>query len=192
MPTSPKVTIAELLFWSYANLAMAEMAVHNRDLKYSQKHYMVRARLYSGLIKGTMSPRSLMRDQRIRMTLPQECIYCGATNSLSIDHVISTHLGGADTGDNAVWACRRCNSSESGRDLFAWWFECCTGFPPLFVIRIYLTQAIAYCIDRELVNLKWAEVSDQPFSFRQVPTKYPDPPTLTFSPYHSRRTIASD
>ena len=80
MPPSLKATVAERLYWSYANLAMAEMAVHDHDAKYSRKHFMIRARLYSGLTKGTMSPRSLMRDQRIRMKLAQECVYCGDTH----------------------------------------------------------------------------------------------------------------
>ena len=192
MPPPPKATIAERLYWSYANLAMAEMAVHNRDTKYSQKHFMIRARLYSGLTKGTMSPRSLMRDQRIRMTLPQECLYCGDTRNLSIDHIVPTNRGGTDAGDNAVWACRMCNSSKSNKDLFAWWSECRTGFPPLFVVRIYLKQAIAYCIGQALMQLPWADVSQHPFSFGHIPTSYPDPQTLTFSPFHARRAIEND
>lgn len=186
MPPSLKATVAERLYWSYANLAMAEMAVHDRDAKYSRKHFMIRARLYSGLTKGTMSPRSLMRDQRIRMKLPQECVYCGDTHFLAIDHIVPTNRGGADTGDNAVWACRKCNSSKSDRDLFAWWFECRTGFPPLFVVRVYLKQAIGYCIAQQLMNHLWADVQQHPFSFEHIPTSYPEPETLTFSPFHAR------
>jgi len=187
MPPSLKATVAERLYWSYANLAMAEMAVHDRDPKYSRKHFMIRARLYSGLTKGTMSPRSLMRDQRIRMRLPQECVYCGGTNFLAIDHIVPTNRGGADTGDNVVWACRKCNSSKSDRDLFAWWFECRTGFPPLFVVRIYLKQAIAYCVAQKLMDHLWADVPQHPFSFDHIPTSYPEPETLTFSPFHDRK-----
>ena len=187
MSSSPKNTVGERLYWSYANLAMAEMAVHNRDLKYAQKHFMIRARLYSGLTKGTMSPRSLMRDQRIRMTLPQECVYCGSTQFLAIDHVVPTNRGGADTGDNAVWACRKCNSSKGDRDVFAWWFECRAGFPPLFVVRVYLKLAIAYSIDRQIMEHKCVDSRDHPFSFEQIPTNFPQPTTLTFSPFHARK-----
>ena len=187
MPSSLKATVAERLFWSYANLAMAEVAVHDKDSAYSRKHFMIRARLYAGLTKATMSPRSLMRDQRIRMTLPQECVYCGDTRNLAIDHIVPTNRGGADCGDNAVWACRKCNSSKSDRDLFQWWFGCRTGFPPLFVVRIYLKQAIAYFTARQLMNHFWAELQDQPFSFEHIPTSYPPPNTLVFSPAHARK-----
>jgi hypothetical protein len=186
MPTSLKATVAEHLYWSYANLAMAEMAVHGRDSTYSRKHFMIRARLYAGLIKGTMSPRSLMRDQRIRMQMPQECVYCGDTRNLAVDHVVPTNRGGADCGDNAVWACRKCNSSKSDRDVFDWWSSSRPGLPPLFVIRIYLKQAIAYCIAHNLMDQRRSDLQESPFSFDHVPTNYPEPEALIFSPAHAR------
>ena len=55
-----------------------ELGIRKPDAEYTRKHFMIRARLYAGLINGTMSPRSLMRDQRVRMELPQKCIYCGS------------------------------------------------------------------------------------------------------------------
>src|SRR5688572_20627157 len=118
MASSDKITVAERLFWCYANLAMAEVAVHEKCASYGRKHFMVRARLYKGLRTGAMSPRSLMRDQAIRLKLPQECVYCGATGYLCIDHIVPSNRGGDDIGDNAIWACRKCNSSKSDRDLF--------------------------------------------------------------------------
>jgi len=184
--TSDKATVAERLYWSYANLAMAEKAVHDRDTAYLRPHFMIRARLYSGLMKGTMSPRSLMRDQRIRMQLPQECVYCGDAQNLAVDHIVPVNRGGADTGDNAVWACRKCNSSKSDKDLFAWWFGNRAGFPPLFVIRVYLKQAISYCLANDLMNHLCADAPQTPFAFEHIPTEYPTPVTLMFSPAHAR------
>lgn len=181
-----KSTVAERLYWSYANLGMAEKAVHDGDASYSKQHFIIRARLYSGFMKGTMSPRSLMRDQKIRMKLPQACVYCGVKQGLSIDHVVPTHRGGEDSGDNAVWACRSCNSSKSDRDIFSWWFESRPGFPPLFVIRVYLKQAIAYAIAHHLLAERWADIPSSPFSFQTIPTEYPEPRSLVFTPYHAR------
>lgn len=181
-----KATVAERLHWSYANLGMAEKAVHDGAASYSKQHFIIRARLYAGLMKGTMSPRSLMRDQKIRMKLPQECVYCGGTQGLSIDHVVPTHRGGEDSGDNAVWACRSCNSSKSDRDIFAWWFESRPGFPPLFVVRVYLKQAIAYAIQHNLMAQPWADVPTAPFSFHTIPTEFPGPLSLVFTPHHAR------
>ena len=187
MPPPQKATVAEHLYWSYANLAMAEVALHDRDRIYSQKHFMIRARLYAGLTKGTMSPRSLMRDQRIRMKLPQECIYCGETRHLALDHIVPTNRGGADIGDNVLWACLKCNSSKSDRDIFEWWFRSRDGFPPLLVVRIYLKQAIAYCIANGFMGRFVDEVEGNPFSFKAIPLDYPQPETLIFSPFHIRK-----
>ena len=185
-------TVGERVYWCYANLAMAEMAVHEQFASYSKKHYMIRARLYKGLQTGTMSPRSLMRDQAIKMKLPQECIYCGSTTKLSIDHIVPSSLGGQDTGDNAIWACRSCNSSKSNTDLFRWWFSSRTGFPPLLVIRIYLKQAIQFFEARELLTSEWRTVDSGPFDLESLPQKYLAPGQLSFSPHHSRKAASGD
>jgi hypothetical protein len=191
MPPAPKNKVGERLYWSYANLAMAAKAINEKAAVYRQLHYIIRARLYAGLRKGTMSPTSLMRDQRSRMKMPQECIYCGSDSHLAVDHIVPLHRGGVDSGDNSVWACRRCNSSKSGRDVFEWWFARRVGFPPLFIVRVYLKQAIAYCLERGLMDHFWADLHGHPFSFVHIPTDYPSPATLIFSPAHSRRSQGS-
>ncbi len=46
------------------------------------------------------------------------CGYCGRAISLadaSLDHVIPQSLGGPDTWDNLVNACRRCNQKKADR-----------------------------------------------------------------------------
>ena len=40
------------------------------------------------------------------------CIYCG-NHADAIDHVLPKSLGGTDTLDNLVPACRKCNSTKS-------------------------------------------------------------------------------
>lgn len=190
-PSRSTMTIAEQLHWSYANLGMAEFAVHNGDAAYISKHFVLRNRIHSGLKRGTMAPRSLMRDQKIRMMLPQECIYCGNTDALSIDHVIPTKRGGVDSGDNAVWSCRSCNSSKADSDLFAWWSASRTHFPPLFTVRIYLKQAILYFTSRDLMGHLANVAPSNPFSLQDIPSEFPEPGKLFFSPCHARK-IAGD
>lgn len=48
------------------------------------------------------------------------CIYCGATQNLTLDHVIALAVGGAHTEDNLVLACQRCNSSKREKPLADW------------------------------------------------------------------------
>ena len=57
------------------------------------------------------------------------CIYCGATENLTMDHIIPASRAGVDprvkslleSADNCVLACRECNSSKSDRDIFEWY-----------------------------------------------------------------------
>ena len=189
---SEKNTVGERLFWSYANLAMAQMATEEGHASYIQIHYMVRSRLYKGLTTGTMSVGSLMLDQKIKMKLPQECIYCASTDHLSIDHVVPSSLGGDDLGDNAIWACRSCNSSKSNKDLFRWWSSSREGFPPLLVVRIYLKQAMMYFESRGLMSTDWRTAECGPFDLETLPQEFPKPAELTFSPHHSRRSATEE
>lgn len=55
MPKNELSTVREVLFWSYANLAMAHTAEDRKQEKYAAFNYMIRAKLFKGLIDGTMN-----------------------------------------------------------------------------------------------------------------------------------------
>ena len=167
-------TVGELLHWSYANLAMAHSAITAKSEKYGRTHFMVRARLYAGLNKGTMNIGPLADDERLKIILPQACCYCGSRESLSADHLIPTKLGGANTGDNLVWACRSCNSSKCARDALEWLADR-SQFPSVLLLRRYLKLAIEMSLERELMNELLSEVPELPFSLSAIPMNYPLP-----------------
>jgi 5-methylcytosine-specific restriction endonuclease McrA len=53
------------------------------------------------------------------------CIYCAATadesgSHLHLDHVLPRSLGGTDTSDNLVLACRPCNCARKAMSLAEW------------------------------------------------------------------------
>ena len=48
------------------------------------------------------------------------CVYCGADNPTSVDHVVPVAAGGVTDLSNLVPACGRCNSSKRDRDLEEW------------------------------------------------------------------------
>lgn len=48
------------------------------------------------------------------------CVYCGAADALSLDHVVPRSKGGSDSEHNLVTACQPCNSSKRDRDLSEW------------------------------------------------------------------------
>ncbi len=167
-------TVGELLHWSYANLAMAHAAVTAKAGTYGRTQFMIRARLYAGLNKKTMSIGPFADDERWKMLLPQACCYCGSKDCLSIDHLISTKRGGANSGDNLVWACRSCNSSKCARDVLEWLAER-DQFPPLLLLRRYLKLAIEISRERELMDTLLAEAPQLPYSLAAIPRAYPAP-----------------
>ena len=170
-------TVGELLHWSYANLAMAHSAITAKSEKYGRMHFMVRARLYAGLNKGTMNIGPLADDERLKMILPQACCYCGSRESLSADHLIPTKRGGANTGDNLVWACRSCNSSKCARDALEWLADR-NQFPSVLLLRRYLKLAIEMSREREIVDTLVSAAPELPFSLSAIPTTYPLPSQL--------------
>ncbi|MGC8641062.1 MAG: HNH endonuclease [Isosphaeraceae bacterium] len=170
-------TVGELLHWSYANLAMAHSAITTKAEEYGRLHFMIRSRLYAGLNKGTMSIGPLADDERLKMVIPQACCYCGSREWLSVDHLIPTKRGGANSGDNLVWACRSCNSSKDARDALEWMGER-DQFPPLLLLRRYLKLAIEMSRERNLLDVAIAETQDLPFSLSAVPRTFPSPGQL--------------
>lgn len=48
------------------------------------------------------------------------CVYCGATENLSLDHVIPQSRGGSHEPDNLACCCLTCNSSKGDRTPQEW------------------------------------------------------------------------
>ncbi len=169
-------TVRELLFWSYANLAMAHTAVEKGLDSYGRFNYMIRARLGKGLLEGSMNVRTIFDDEKIKLELGKTCSYCGASENLALDHIIPRKAGGRDLGDNLVYACRKCNSSKGKKDLMVW-MTANDSFPPLMILRRYLKLVIAYCLDHDLMEMQIEEVDQAslPFSLSHIPLKYPKP-----------------
>ena len=141
---------------------------------------MIRARLYKGLINKTMNMGSLIDDEKAKLKAGCCCAYCGTTEQLSVDHLIPQIKGDANSADNSVFACRRCNSSKGGSDLFEWYNkkEC---FPPLLIVRRYLKIVHLYCEINNLLekHLEDVDIDTLPFRLDLIPTEYPEPSTLS-------------
>ena len=59
--------------------------------------------------KVLLTRRNVLRRDRHR------CAYCGATERLTIDHVMPKSRGGKDTWENLVAACTPCNNRKGNR-----------------------------------------------------------------------------
>lgn len=173
-------SVSELIYWSYANLAMAQDGVERGLDRYDRLSFMIRSRLYKGLCEGRMQIRSLFDDEKYKIENGARCVYCGRTDGLSVDHLFPKVLGGSDSSDNLMCCCRRCNSSKGDRDMVLWLRE--SGqFPPLMVLRRYLKLVHQFCSENGLLEEEYRSVDDSsfPFKFEGIPTDYPVPGSLT-------------
>jgi len=114
------LTVREHLFYAYANLAMAHTAVDKQQIKYNRFNFMIRAKLYKGLLTVTMNIRTLFDDEKVKLSVGIKCNYCNSTDQLALDHILAQKLGGKDIGDNLIYACKICNSSKEKKDLMEW------------------------------------------------------------------------
>jgi 5-methylcytosine-specific restriction endonuclease McrA len=174
---TPDSTVQGLLVWSYANLAMAHAAVTEKAAQYGPRYYAIRTRLHKDLLTGQKSIRTISDDERLKMSLPQTCCYCGSNERLSIDHMIPQNRGGLDIGENMVWACRPCNSSKSATDMLEW-FKRKGHFPPLLLLRRYLKVVHQYCSEQGLLDVSVSQVQLPYVSLSAIPLNYPPPSAL--------------
>ena len=180
MPGPLIETVRQHIAWSYANLARAHAAVEAGGDSYGRTHHMIRARLYKGLTTNKLKMRTLYDDEKVKFTYPQACCYCGMTEPISIDHLISRIKGGGDHSDNLVWACRSCNSSKRDLDLLEW-CQAKNKFPSILLLRRYIKLIARYCAEHEILDTTLAVASQQelPFKLELLPYEFPALSTLT-------------
>ena len=173
MPPEIK-TVRQHISWSYAGLARSDAALKDGATKYSRIHHIIRNKLYHGLTSGVMNMRPLYDDERLKITLPQICCYCGSDQNLSIDHLIPQFKGGPHDADNLVCACRSCNSSKSSKDMLAW-VQAKGKFSPILLLRRYLKIAARYCEEHGVMDLSVedANLKTLPFDLLLIPQSYP-------------------
>ncbi len=174
MPTISPHTVAELIYWSYANLAMAHDGIAKRLPTYDKTSFIIRMKMYKGLLSGKMQISSMFKDERWKMENGARCVYCGSTENLSVDHLFPRIKGGADIVENLVCSCKSCNSSKGKKDLMAWYKE--RGqFPSIMVLRRYLILVHQQCQEIGIMGNAIDEVDDStlPFSLSEIPTNYP-------------------
>src|SRR5574337_241022 len=170
-------TVGEMLYWAYANLAMAHSAVTSKAEKYGRTHFIIRSRLYKELCNGSMNIGSFADEKRLKMILPRACCYCGSKEHLAIDHLIPRKKGGANSGDNLVWACSACNSSKCATDALAL-LASRQQFPPLLLFRRYLKLAIELGREKNVMDAPLNNAPNPPFDLNAIPSSFPQPSAL--------------
>jgi len=183
-------TVRHLIYYSYANLAMAHTAIDKKQEKYEMFNFMIRAKLFKGLKNGTMNMRTIFDDEKIKLQTGQICNYCGSADKLELDHIFPQKLGGKDDAENLIFACRTCNSSKGKKDLLEW-MAFRGQFLPLMIIRRYLKLTFNYCNENELLDKLIDELKEMqlPFRIDLLPTNFPKPNELTLNIYENRNVL---
>jgi len=112
-----------------------------RDEKYKKTAYLIRAKLYKGLLDGPMTMESFSDDEKVKFHRGHICSYCGSSERITFNYMIPRSRNGHDSGDNMVAACHICNSSKRDKDLLIWCIRR-HEFPHLVVFRRYLKIAV--------------------------------------------------
>ena len=172
-------TVRHLIYYSYANLAMAHSAIDKNQEKYEMLNFMIRAKLFKGLKDGTMNMRTIFDDEKIKLQTGQICNYCGSVDNLALDHIFPQKFGGKDDAENLIFACRACNSSKGKKDLMDW-MDFRGRFLPLMIIRRYLKLTFNYCNDNGLLDKQISDLTgmELPFRIDLLPTTFPKPNEL--------------
>lgn len=181
--------VNELIYYSYANLAMAHIAVSRKQTKYEVLNFMIRAKLFKGLKDGTMNMRTIFDDEKIKLQTGQICNYCGSNKKLELDHIFPQKYGGKDAAENLILACKICNSSKGKKDLMEW-MNFRGQFLPLMIIRRYLKLTFNYCnthnlLDNKIENLNSLEL---PFKIKFLPIEFPKPNELVLNTTEKENT----
>lgn len=122
MPPSAVKTYEDLVCYEYAKLIAAAA-----DMQGNYGFIMERMKK---LQQGDIEMSDVVREDRYTVEQGmEECIYCGATENLTFDHLIPVSEGGPDIISNQVPACQSCNSSKGSRDVIEWYQERDTSIP---------------------------------------------------------------
>ncbi|MGI0083110.1 MAG: HNH endonuclease [Nitrosopumilaceae archaeon] len=112
-PTAVK-TIRELIYWEYSKL-IAKAAGFDGNYRFIMSRF-------TKLKNNQMKISDFSEDEDEEMMMERECVYCGAKENLSIDHIIPISKGGPNVASNKVLSCKSCNSSKRDKDIFEWYY----------------------------------------------------------------------
>jgi HNH endonuclease len=115
LPPKHVRTIRELIYWEYAKLVSGS-AVGDR------KNFRFVTYTYNRFKKNLIHPSSILTENKMLVESASDlCAYCNCHEELEWEHIIPKSRGGAESIDNMVLCCKKCNCSKSDRDPFEWY-----------------------------------------------------------------------
>ena len=107
-------TVRELIYWEYAKLVVGRIVGHRQQ-------YAFVNHVFRGFSEQKMSPSAILVENKKLFVEADRCAYCGSPEDLQWEHIIPLAMGGPDSIDNLVRACRSCNLEKGARDPYQWY-----------------------------------------------------------------------
>ena len=113
MPPSAVKSIRDLIYWQYAKLIAESAGFGKKNYGFIMSKFK---ELQSGKIQWSTAIREYIKEHEV----PNQCIYCGNKENLTLEHILPRSRGGPDITDNAIMVCKHCNSSKGSKRLYEW------------------------------------------------------------------------
>lgn len=113
MPPPAIKTVGDLIFWQYAKIIADSAGMGKRNWSFVMRKFkqLQEREIFWNEIREYVKERE-KRD---------ECIFCGAKTTLTMDHLFPRSLNGPDDEKNIVWVCPKCNLSKGSKRVYELW-----------------------------------------------------------------------
>ncbi len=110
MPPAVVKTVRDLIYWQYAKIIADFAGIGKKDYGFIMNKF-------KQLRQGNIAWNEI-REYVKEKEHADECVFCGATVNLTLEHLLSRKFNGPDTEKNLVWICKSCSSKKGARRLY--------------------------------------------------------------------------
>jgi hypothetical protein len=110
MPPTVVKTVKDLIYWQYAKIIAESAGIGKKDYGFVMNKF-------KQLKKGEIFWNEI-REYVKEKEYQDDCIFCGATTNLTLEHLLPQKFNGPNVEKNLVWICKSCNSKKGARRLY--------------------------------------------------------------------------
>jgi len=111
MPSASIKTIRQLIYYQYAKIISDASGL-------GKKNYAMIIATEQKLVSGEIKWSSAVHEWLKEHENPNVCIYCGAKENLTTEHILPRCCGGEDIPENVVRVCKHCNSKKGKKRMY--------------------------------------------------------------------------
>ncbi len=110
MPPAVVKSVKDLIYWQYAKIIAESAGIGKKDYGFVMNKFK---QLKQGEILWN-EIREYVKEKEYQT----ECIFCGATTNLTLEHLLPQKYNGPNVEKNLVWICKSCNSKKGSKRLY--------------------------------------------------------------------------